>query len=693
MMKPIRLIKVSLSITGLFLTSAVTLAKEPQTEQSFFGNSYPGKLWVQNDVEALVIGEDGLIYTNSGWDEAGREAGIYRDGRPVGLLDGLHGWGRRGGAGIALAGDYVYAAMSQAGGYKYPDEDYPPPGEKWFGVARYRTDGKEARWRGGRGYAGSLALLSKEHPVTGLVRYGDRIAVAVSGENAVFLLDANTMETSARWEVDSPGALVVWGDTLWCLPTNGGPILEIGPDGQLTGRNISSVPEAKAIAAGKDRLYVADGGRSQQILVFDSDLQETGRIGEEAGVFAEPSGKFGEARFHGISALGVDPTNGNLIIAETGGPSAYEVGNGLFLSAYTPEGKRLWQVHSLEFLDRGALDPAEESLILTKDTLYQLDRPLTESGPAASPVATTLDSQRFPHDPRLHIQFCSADVVRVNGHRLMALIGQRAEDFAVFRFEGDTAVPVAWLSRRGAHGSPPYPPGARQRVPYRWQDANGNGLFDEEEFSDLPPGRGWAWHLGENGDIWSASDDGRILHFPLESWNEAGIPMWASKPVEHRLPAGLLSEVNRIEFDGDALYVGGYSEAHPKPKGDWGLIGSRLLCIKGFPEEPKVVWDILLPYDGPEVPANRRKLPKALDVEEGLVFVGYVTGAEIDVFDAADGRPLTTLRPGSAVDNISGWLDIPYAIRAHRRKSGDWLVIAEEVWRGKNMLYKLEDPR
>jgi hypothetical protein len=452
-------------------------------------------------------------------------------------------------------------------------------------------------------------------------------------------------------------------------------------------------------------------------VIFGSDLKEVGRIGVAGGVFAEPRGELGEGRFGGISALAVDPQNGNLIVAENGGPSAYNVGNGLFLSAYTREGKRLWQVQSLEFLDRGSVDPADETAtvtnlweklgrwlglrvdpadgmaIVTKDTIYRSDLPLTEPGPVARPVATTLDRFRFPQDPRLHFKLCSADVVRVEGHKLMGLIDQMAANLALYRFDGNTAVPVALFSQEGAQGPTAFPPGSRRNMPFRWQDANGDGRFEGIEFLPFKVRRGWAWHFADNGDVWFATEGGDIFHYPLERFEENGVPRWAAQPTKHLLPEGLLTEINRIAIEGDTLFVGGYSEADPKPKGDWGLIGTRLVRIDHFPADPKVAWNIRLAYDGVDVGRDKRRLPKALDVEDGLIFVGYVTDAEIEVFDAADGRPLTTLRPGPAVDNLTGWFDIPYAIRAHRRKSGDWLVIAEEVWRGKNLLYQLNDPR
>jgi hypothetical protein len=291
------------------------------------------------------------------------------------------------------------------------------------------------------------------------------------------------------------------------------------------------------------------------------------------------------------------------------------------------------------------------------------------------------------------LKLCSTDVVQVNGHKLMGLIDQHAVNLALFGFDGNTAVPVALFSQQGAQRSHAFPPGRSGSTPFRWQDANGDGQFDANEFLPFKVGKGRAWHFANNGDVWFASHGGDIFHYPLESVDNAGVPHWAAEPIKHRLPEGLLTEINRIVIEGDILYVGGYSEADPKPAGEWGILGTRLVRLDHFPADPKVAWNIRLPYDGPEVTLQKRRLPTALDVEDGLIFVGYVTSAEIEVFDAADGRPLTTLRPGPAVDSLSGWFDIPYAIRAHHRKSGDWLVIAEEVWRGKNILYQLSDPR
>src|SRR5689334_21585187 len=75
---------------------------------SWLGNSFPGaEKWVQQDIHALCVAADGTVYTNAGWDEGGREVGIYKDGDVIGRAGHTHGRGFNGGEAIALNGRYV----------------------------------------------------------------------------------------------------------------------------------------------------------------------------------------------------------------------------------------------------------------------------------------------------------------------------------------------------------------------------------------------------------------------------------------------------------------------------------------------------------------------------------------------------------------------------------------------------------
>ena len=59
------------------------------------------RCWVQNNIAALFVAGDGTCYTDSFWDEAGHEAGIYKDG---GVVGGCDDW-RHGHGGFAVAVD------------------------------------------------------------------------------------------------------------------------------------------------------------------------------------------------------------------------------------------------------------------------------------------------------------------------------------------------------------------------------------------------------------------------------------------------------------------------------------------------------------------------------------------------------------------------------------------------------------
>ena len=104
---------------------------------SWIGNSYGGgKKWVQQDIRAMTVMSDGTVFTNVYWDEAGGNAGEYRDGDLIRYAMHTHGWGYQGGEAVAANSRYVYLAVevtNEGGGLKDPDT-WPPKGSKWYGV-------------------------------------------------------------------------------------------------------------------------------------------------------------------------------------------------------------------------------------------------------------------------------------------------------------------------------------------------------------------------------------------------------------------------------------------------------------------------------------------------------------------------------------------------------------------------------
>jgi hypothetical protein len=51
-------------------------------------------------------------------------------------------------------------------------------------------------------------------------------------------------------------------------------------------------------------------------------------------------------------------------------------------------------------------------------------------------------------------------------------------------------------------------------------------------------------------------------------------------------------------------------------------------------------------------------------------------------------RYVGSLAPGAEVGGNAGWQDMPYAVQALKRKDGEYLILVEEDWRGKNLLYR-----
>ena len=80
----------ALSVTALSVTSnplSNISYKTSWIAYTFGGSSN----WVQIQISAMYAASDGTVYTNSIWDEAGREAGIYKNPDAIGKASNLHG--------------------------------------------------------------------------------------------------------------------------------------------------------------------------------------------------------------------------------------------------------------------------------------------------------------------------------------------------------------------------------------------------------------------------------------------------------------------------------------------------------------------------------------------------------------------------------------------------------------------------
>ncbi len=217
-----------LSVLSILVCSTLTsgAAEKPIVNYSVsvIGNSFSGVPdWVQQDIHALRVTADGTVYTNVGWDEAGRNAGVYKDGKVIGNARHTHGWGYDGGEAIGLNDDFVFIAQTvdnEGGGLK-DEGSWPPKNLKWLGLSRrLKSDiSKAAPFEGGKGGAGDTLKNSflvvaqvpdnfKENLVA-LWADNKRVYVGDPFAKQFKTYDAQTMKLLSSWPLPQSGPMVI----------------------------------------------------------------------------------------------------------------------------------------------------------------------------------------------------------------------------------------------------------------------------------------------------------------------------------------------------------------------------------------------------------------------------------------------------------------------------------------------------
>ncbi|MBY0459891.1 MAG: SMP-30/gluconolactonase/LRE family protein, partial [Gemmataceae bacterium] len=316
-------------LCGVAFTLPAPAADPPPLKYTttWIGNTFGGgKEWVQNFAEDLCMLPDGTCVVGSFWDEAGREVGLYKDGKPVGMLEHTH---MRGGKAVAATAKWVFYAHTCA------REDQPEvkAGEAakekaicLFGVSRWTPDGKVAPFDGGKTSHKNMVVLSEapdDHALIprGLTTDGKLLYLADTTADRVRVFDTETMAAVRDFQADKPERMALdAAGNLWVTPTGGAKVLSLTAFGKARAVTVP-LPEttvAAALAFDPDgRLVVADHGPRQQLLVFDvrtpaAKLEDT--FGEEGGMFAKPNpGRAGPTRLAMPTGVGYD-AKGNLYV-------------------------------------------------------------------------------------------------------------------------------------------------------------------------------------------------------------------------------------------------------------------------------------------------------------------------------------------------------------------------------------------
>ncbi len=360
----------------------------------------------------------------------------------------------------------------------------------------------------------------------------------------------------------------------------------------------------------------------------------------------------------------------------------------------------LWELLGLEFVDCGDVDRGDGSdgaHVYTTEGHYEVDWD-AESGKHWRWVGFSLDPFRYPEDLRLHEGhhgLAGALIRRLHGRRFLVVRGMFQHFLAIYRYDGEIAIPSVVFSRGHYRDGEWTPPGQPEKGSWMWRDLNGNGRMEAGEYLDVTEQNDpefWAWWMDEAGGVWRGEQTGEkpIRYYPLLGLDRHGNPIYSLEEARSfDLPAPM-NHLLRIQYESasDTMYLSGHTSERPKTGSEWGQVGSEILRFDGWlRSSPKLRYRIALPYE-PRNDVGQDVVVKAMCVEADAVFAVELRSAKVHVFNANTGAKLGEMTPGPEVHGESGWVDFPDAVRAYRRKNGEYLVFVEEDWKGKLIVYR-----
>jgi len=654
-------------------------SKKIAYKSSWLGNTYgygESKQWVQNDVHGMYVSPNGTLYTNSVYDEAGRDDGVYStDGKPL--------------FSVAASGEPANAVIyDSVNGMLYIS--------KGSSVYFYKiTDKPEYLIR----------MSAGSGDVEGLALYKNMLFASTSAGNIVGWDTSTRKKLSVKWKVDGAGRMVVdKAGTLWIVQKTTKKVLRYSVEGKLLKESITGLEDPNAVAVDPSgKLIVADNGSRYQVLYYDisGTPKLVNTIGVKGGTYAGTTpGLVAPDRFDNIVGVGADK-NGNLYVAMN---SPHTI-----IRKFSPSLKMQWQLVSLCFVDAFDFDPASDGKdIYGVKTHVKMDYSKTKPGTEWSWYSSTYDMKKYRNDGRFDgfprpADATTPDMARMDGRLFMFVTGMHSKNLAIYRFDGEIAVPSSYISPNPIGWSDMKPEKGR----WIWRDISGDGNYQKDEYeADGVRNPGFSeFCVDKNGDIWVALGSKGVGHFKYKGLDSKGNPIYSYKDGDYEefpLPDEF-EEINRLDYDSDTdtMIIGGYSVDLPRPAGESGLIGSEIARYNTWKAGRKLIWRTAIPHTVES--ANTQSSvgggavsPLCLEAAGDMVFVGYVnSGGEhlkgtkppIAVYSAKNGKYIGVLRPDANVGSTSGWLDLSGAVNAIKRSNGDYVVLAEEDFAGKNIIY------
>lgn len=430
--------------------------KRLETRVTWFGNdiaegdSIPRDTgYTPHNVADIHVTPEGDLFTNVPWEEHGGNVMQFREGQWIAdARVGNHGGGRA----VAANTRHVYLAGN-----------------------KHRT-GEQGLDRRDRADLANQELNVHVDcgTVHGLAVSEERVFASVPAEDAIKLFDAD-LKPLGSWPVASPGKLALDPQgRLWVALPSEQAVACFARDGtRLPQQSIAlekdAVP-ADLAADARGRLLIADGGPSEQVLIYeklDGAPILSARFGQAGGLYSVPSGHFGPQRFVRIAGVGAD-AGGNLYVA-----SRTSNNGSTLLQSYAPDGALLWQKQCSVWLDCPDVHPDDPALLFSSAARMRvnLDAPLADRWKAE---ALTVQHRLFPDDVRVRTGGSGGTFIKRlgNGQVYQYLVDMLGKQVSVYRFEaakhGGIAIPAGFVAQNGI-----------------WTDLNGDGRRDAAGMADM----------------------------------------------------------------------------------------------------------------------------------------------------------------------------------------------------------------
>jgi len=533
--------------------------------------------------------------------------------------------------------------------------------------------------------------------VQGIAVNDSALYVCDTANNLIHVYDSLTLRPISEWAVPYCDEMVLDSDgSLWIIhPAHNNmtaSIQQYTPDGTPTNKTIINLDIPTALAFDpQGRLYIAENGQRQQILIYDVAQSPTfiGTFGAENGIYSGVAGQVAPLKFYDLQGVGVDE-QGNIYVGMGSEQS------GTHLQSYTPNGTLRWEIYSLFFVDSVGIDATSNGdIVYGKHERFTLDYANTEPGTEASYVAYTLNPFKYPHDMRLQNYPTDVFTRSINGATFLYMTDMYSSYLAVYRFnfatDGEIAIPSALFVKEpfGENSIAIDEPASA----WIWRDTDGDGNFDTNEY-DSQTGEqdsvyAWGWWVDSAGTVWRANREQGIRSFPLQGIDAHGNPIYSyqsSINESNPIPFDNMGDINRIFYypETDTMVLTGYTTDYPNEYEHWGNMGRIVVGYVGWSIGNRTpTWQITPHWSNEEPPIG-------MDITDNYLFLGYThpEPAHVRVYARENGAEVGILSPDDTVGNFSGWFDIRHPIRAIQRPDGEYIIFAEEDGRGKNIIYR-----